>query len=139
MLAYGVEKWSHFSEIATTFPDPLGIGSRFTLVLVIFAEVFCSVALIIGCLSRAALMVLIINMMVAAFIVHHGSPFATKELAIIYLFVYIILFIWGAGRYSLDGMIGELIRENEAQHEQLQQTHLSTPPDTSGINHIDTQ
>lgn len=130
MLAHGVEKWSHFREIAATFPDPLGIGSSLTLVLAIFAEVFCSVALIVGCLSRIALAVLIINMMVAAFVVHHGSPFAGKELALIYLFVFTLLFIWGAGRYSIDGMIGNLIRENESHQELSHHTPSQTSQPT---------
>ena len=41
-------------------------------------------------------------MYVAAFISHAGDPFSRKEKAILFFLGFIIVFISGAGKYSLD-------------------------------------
>ena len=48
LLGHGWGKLTGFSEMAATFPDPIGLGSRISLGLTVFAEVFCSIALIVG-------------------------------------------------------------------------------------------
>jgi putative oxidoreductase len=70
--------------------------------LVVFAELFASILLLAGLASRMALIPLIINMLVAFFIVHAADPFANKELAFLYLIVYIALMITGPGKFSID-------------------------------------
>ena len=62
-------------------------------------------AVIAGAFFRLALLPLIFTMCVAMFVVHNGQSFAAKELAAIYLVIYVVLFIAGAGRYSLDNII----------------------------------
>ena len=42
---------------------------------------------------------------VAFVVVHRGQPFAAKELALIYLLMFLIFFRMGAGGYSLDSVI----------------------------------
>lgn len=106
MLCHGIEKWQHFSELALTFPNPLGLGSRLSLILCLFAEVVCSIGVVLGLFFRPALLVLIFNMSVAAFVTHHGAPFAAKELALIYWILYILLFAFGAGTFAVDTGIG---------------------------------
>ena len=90
-LNHGVEKWVAFDEIATSFPDPLGIGSEISLVLAIFAELFCSVAFIFGFLYRLALIPMIATMAIAFFLVHNGQPFTEKELALLYLVIFVLM------------------------------------------------
>ena len=41
-------------------------------------------------------------MFVAAFIVHFDDPFKNKELAILYLVGFLIIFLMGPGKYSID-------------------------------------
>jgi len=101
-LNHGIEKWMNFSSMVETFPDPLWLGSTISLILVIFAEVFCAFAFIFGIFFRIALIPIIISMSVAFFIVHNDLPLASKELALIYLIIFIICFISGPGRYSVD-------------------------------------
>lgn len=106
-LTHGLAKVSHFDALAQNFPDPLSIGHTLSLSLAVFAEVVCSVALILGFLHRLALIPMIFTMIVAYFVVHGNDAFATKELAFIYLSVFTMLFLVGAGRYSLDYFIGK--------------------------------
>ncbi|MBR2015285.1 MAG: DoxX family protein, partial [Alistipes sp.] len=47
----------------------------------------------------------IFSMLIAFFVVHSGEGFAAKELALIYLVMFLILFRMGAGSYSLDNVI----------------------------------
>jgi putative oxidoreductase len=89
------------------FPDPLGMGPTVSLVLAVFAELICSILIGFGFLTRLAAFPLIITMAVAAFIVHAGDPFKQKELSLMYLVLYIILFFIGSGKYSVDYFISK--------------------------------
>jgi len=101
MLTHGLAKLSNFSDLSQNF-NPIGIGGTLSLSLVIFAEVFCSIALFLGLLTRLATFPLIIAMCVAAFVTHGGQDFASKELALLYLSFYVVIFIIGPGRFSFD-------------------------------------
>lgn len=101
------DKFLGFPSLSGTFSDPLGIGSTFSLVLALFAELFCSALLVGGILTRFAAAVLAINMSVALFKVHGGdlSP-GQGEPAALYLYAYITILIAGGGRFSADGAGG---------------------------------
>lgn len=105
-LKHGIDKWSNFELLQNTFPDPLGITSRSSLVLAIFGELICSAGFIVGFLYRLAIIPMITTMIIAFFVVHQADPFATRELAFIYLIVFVILLIAGPGKYSIDYLIG---------------------------------
>lgn len=89
------------------FSDPLGMGPTVSLVLAVFAELICSILIGFGFLTRLATLPLITTMAVAAFIVHAGDPFKQKELALMYLVLYIVLFFIGSGKYSIDYFISK--------------------------------
>lgn len=101
LLSHGLPKLLSFSTNVNTFPDPLGISSKLSLILTILAEVFCSTFIILGIKVRLTVIPLIITMAVAAFIVHAGQPWKNQEMAIIYLFGYVCIFISGAGRLAI--------------------------------------
>jgi len=86
------------------FADPIGIGMTATLCLAIFAEVICAFLIVIGCLTRAATIPLIVTMLIAIFIVHINDPFSRIEFALLYLAPFIALLLTGAGSYSIDAM-----------------------------------
>jgi putative oxidoreductase len=100
--AHGWPKLTRFSELQTSFPDPLGVGSLLSLVLVIFAELVCAAAVAAGLFFRLSLIPLVATMGVAAFIIHGQDPFQKQELALAYLAAYLALFVAGPGRYALD-------------------------------------
>lgn len=105
LLSHGIQKWAHFLSLSTTFPDPLGIGSVFSLSLAIFAELFCSIFFIAGFLYRLVLLPMIATMAIAFIFVHSGSVANGGELAFIYLAMFVLLYIAGPGRYSFDRVI----------------------------------
>jgi putative oxidoreductase len=106
IMGHGWGKLIHFAEKASVFPDPLGLGSTISLSLAIFAEVFCSIAIILGFATRLAVIPLIIMMSVATFIFHADDPWQKKEFALLYLVPFLTLLFTGAGRYSLDTIRG---------------------------------
>lgn len=102
MLTHGWAKLTGFSEMSAQFPDPIGVGSTLSLALIIGAEFFASLFIILGLFTRLAAVPIVIAMSVAAFVIHSADPFNVKELALLYLVVYIFILMAGAGRYSLD-------------------------------------
>lgn len=104
-LGHGWGKLAGFADRASQFSDPLGVGSTISLALVVFAEFFCSLALILGLATRAAVIPLIFAMLVAAFVVHIDDPWKKQEFALIYLVPYLTLLCTGAGKYSLDQVL----------------------------------
>ncbi len=101
-FAHGLGKFQSFGEKSSMFPDPLGVGSPLSMGMAIGAEVFCSLAIILGLATRAAALPLIVTMLVAAFIIHGDDPWAKKEFALMHLLPYLVLLFTGAGAYSLD-------------------------------------
>lgn len=101
MLTHGIPKFLNLVEGSTQFADPLGIGQTLSLILTVFAEFLCSVLLILGIGTRLAALPLIATMVVAAFYVHGTDPFQQKEMALLYLIVYITILVFGGGKFEL--------------------------------------
>ena len=101
MLAHGIPKMiTLFSGGAVQFPSVFGLSPELSLGLAVFAEVACSVLILVGLGTRFAVIPLAITMMVAAFSIHAADTFAKKELALHYLVAYAVLFFTGSGKYS---------------------------------------
>jgi len=102
MLPHGWSKLQRLNDKPVDFYNFLGMGSDMSLLLIVIAEFFCSLALILGIGTRAILIPLMIGMAVVAFMVHGADSFSEKEHALLYLVPYVVLFITGPGKYSMD-------------------------------------
>lgn len=111
LLSHGMAKWANFDTLSEHFPPILGMDSRLALVLAIFAEVICSAGFIVGAFYRLALIPMTFTMAMAAFVAHHGDPFAVKELAVMYMAVFVLMFFAGPGGFSLDRLIAGRINQ----------------------------
>ncbi|WP_294821742.1 DoxX family protein [uncultured Flavobacterium sp.] len=110
MMVHGLQKLTMLLDGGKIqFPDPLGIGPVASLVLAVFAEVVCSFLIIIGVATRFCCIPLIVTMLVALFNVHASDPLEVKELSILYLLIFVVFFVTGAGKFSVD----HLIRKNK--------------------------
>ncbi|HSN61435.1 MAG TPA: DoxX family protein [Ferruginibacter sp.] len=107
MMNHGYDKLVHFAQYKGKFMNFLGIGSAASLSLVIFAEFFCALFLIIGLFTRLATIPLIVVMCVALFKSHNADFFGEGEKAALYLAAYLTLLFVGPGRVSVDGMVGK--------------------------------
>jgi putative oxidoreductase len=104
------------------FADPIGIGTGASLVLVMLAEFFGALAVIVGLATRFSAAAIAFSMLVAAFLVHGSDPWtmeeaakrmmageakslASKEPALLYAIANLALVLTGAGRISLDAAL----------------------------------
>jgi len=105
------------------FADPIGLGPAASLVLMVLAEFVCALLVMGGLLTRLAAVPIVIGMSTAAFVVHAGDPWtmgraaelfkageaeswASKEPALLYWIAFLTLIFTGAGRFSLDAVLG---------------------------------
>lgn len=102
LLTHGIPKLQMLFADTISFPDPLGIGALFSLILVLLAEVVAPIFIIIGYRTKIATLFPIIMMLVALLTVHLNDPFGKKETAVFYLLAFLVVFLTGPGRYSID-------------------------------------
>ncbi len=120
MLTHGIPKMGKFAESPVQFMDIFGMGAPFSLGLTVFAEVFCSALVLLGLGTRLAVVPLSITMLIAVLHVHAGDPFAKQELGLHFLLVYVVLFILGSGKYSIDGLLANKTKQDLENKSALQ-------------------
>lgn len=108
LVLHGWDKLAGFKQMASSFQDPLGIGSTTSAALAVFGEVGCSILLILGLFTRFAALGGAITMGVAFFIVHKAKLTGSNsgEMSFLYLAGYITVLLAGSGRHALDGKGG---------------------------------
>jgi len=105
MMNYGWDKLMNFTEKAAYWPDPFHVGGSASLALTIFGELISPFFITLGLFTRIALIPAIINMIMAIAIGHVGQPLDAREHALSFLIPYLVLFLTGSGRYSLDSFV----------------------------------
>ena len=105
LIGHGLDKISHFRELSVNFYDPLRVGHRNSLILVILAELFCSMFLVLGLFTRIAAFIILFNFSIVVFIFNSGQPLKSVELGAFYLVSVFTIMIVGPGRVSVDGMM----------------------------------
>lgn len=103
MLTHGIPKFDRlFGEGPVKFADPFGLGPEISLGMVLFAEVGCSLFVMLGFKTRWATLPLLFTMLMAAFYAHGNDPFSEKELSLLFFTIFLSVLISGGGRFSLD-------------------------------------
>lgn len=85
-----------------------GHGMPFPLVLAwaaTLAEFVGGGLIAIGLATRLASFFLVINLAVAAFVIHGADPLSTREFAYVYLAMSLVFLFKGAGRWSIDAAL----------------------------------
>ncbi|GAB3988569.1 DoxX family protein [Spirosoma daeguense] len=110
---HGYVKLVHFHEWKTDFTRFMGLDGSISLSLAIFAELVCSILLMLGLFTRLALLPLLVAMFVI-FQSHNWDLLGEGELATSFLIGYGAILVLGPGRYSLDWLLGaRLINHTE--------------------------
>ncbi|NJN35127.1 MAG: DoxX family protein [Saprospiraceae bacterium] len=113
MLRYGFTKFNKILTSDFGFADPIGLGEKTSLFLAVFAEFFCSILLILGLFTRAALVPLITTMLIAFFIIHKNDDFNMREHPLVFLLPYITIWLMGAGVFrSIKSFLNKKIELN---------------------------
>jgi putative oxidoreductase len=116
MAFYGYEKLIHFNEMAASDfwmknVSFLGMSSKIALGLTVFAELVCSILLILGLFTRISLFFLLfcmgwIFLVIFPFsILDKGDNGYQFNDAFVYFMIYLGLFFTGPGKYSLDAKL----------------------------------
>lgn len=107
MLNHGFGKLKNFEATAAKMMNFMGIGQTASAALVVFAEFFCAILVMIGLLTRLACIPLIVTMAVALFMAENGDFFGKGEVAALYLVSFLVLLFVGPGRISADSLISK--------------------------------
>ena len=101
LITHGWQKLTHFEATTQQFAS---MGGASVAALVVFAEFFCALGVVVGLLYRLALIPVIITMFVAFFIAHGArlTGEGNGELSFLYLVVFVALMATGSGKYALD-------------------------------------
>jgi len=110
---HGLDKMTNFSVLSDNYPSVLGLGSYTTLMVTIFCEFACSMFLMAGLMTRIVLIPMALAMAVAFFDIHDGMM-PEGELSLIFMIVFIILFMTGPGKYSIDWLIDRRVKKDKA-------------------------
>lgn len=111
---HGLDKMTNFNALSESYPSVLGLGSYTTLMITVFCEFACSLFLMAGLVTRIVLIPMMVSMAVAFFDIHDGMM-PEGELALIYMIVFIVLFMTGPGRYSVDYLIDKKVRKDDEE------------------------
>ena len=105
LIAHGYPKFTKFQELSESFSDPLGMGSKWSLISALGAEMGCAALLVLGLATRVVSIPLAFTMGVALLVIHGDDPWEKKELAAAYFAVFTALVFTGGGVFSLDHLI----------------------------------
>ncbi|WP_080240469.1 DoxX family protein [Spirosoma rigui] len=113
---HGYVKLMHFHEWKTDFTSFMGLDGSLSLALAIFAELVCSIMLVLGLFTRLALVPLLITMVVI-FQAHKWDLLGEGELATSFLIGYLAILAAGPGRYSLDSLLEKRLKNKGGRHQ----------------------
>lgn len=108
MVHGGYYKLTHIDEILNRgFMSFIGLSPKISLYLLIFAEFFCAGLVVIGLFTRLATIPLIISGFVALIKAHDSDVFGAGQPITLYIIAWIVILLLGAGKISVDGMVGK--------------------------------
>lgn len=106
MIPHGLKKIDKLNNPISelTFTDPLGVGSKNSLIAAAVVELLFPVLVMLGAKVRITTLPLIATMIIAAFVVHQGDSISDREPALLFLFGYVAIWFLGAGKYSVKSL-----------------------------------
>jgi putative oxidoreductase len=107
IIPHGYSKLVHFAEKKDSFMNFMGMGSALSFSLVIFAEFFCGMFIVLGLFTRLAVLPLVISMSVVVFKANHGDIFGKGEEGALFLTCFLAILLCGPGKASADGLINK--------------------------------
>jgi len=102
---HGWDKLYHFSSKAGGFPDPLGMGSKYSLVVAIVGEFAGAILMAAGFLGRLGAFLLSFAAGLTLFSFLRSSPWHEREPWALYFAASLAILLLGCGRYSLDTFV----------------------------------
>jgi len=116
-MIYASKKIDAFDKYLALFSDKLDLPfPLLNVYLVIGVESIGGLLLILGLLTRVAIIPLIITMVTAFFLINLGNGFAASnfgiEVPLAYISIMILLFAYGPGKFSIDGKFSNTCKKD---------------------------
>jgi putative oxidoreductase len=108
---HGVDKVRHYSQLANSIPDPLGMGHRHSLMLAVAAEFVGGILVALGLAGRLAALLLAFSMGLTLFSGEAGLPWHQREATVLYLTASLAILMLGCGRWALDAVVWKRFRK----------------------------
>lgn len=102
MLTHGIAKIEQFDTLKSTFPATMGMSSELSLILIILVEVGCSSLVLLGFMTRLAVLPLMFSMIIAAFLPFLRLACRRQNYRCFIWEFYTFILLAGPGRYSAD-------------------------------------
>ena len=102
---HGMERARHYSDRVFSFPDPLHMGHRYSLLLAVAAELVAGILITIGLVGRLAALLLAFSLGLAVFTGEAGASWRQREVATLYLTATLAILLLGCGRWALDAVV----------------------------------
>jgi len=111
MMIHGFSKLeSLLSDEKIEFYNFRGLGDEASLILAVIGELLAPLMILFGIQTRLAAFVAAATMAVAAFGAHSGDPLEDREHSLLYLVVFLAVFLYGSGKWSIDAYLSKRIR-----------------------------
>ena len=111
MMIHGFSKLeSLLNDEKIEFYNFMGLGDEASLILAVIGELLAPLMMMFGIQTRLAAFVAAATMAVAAFGAHSGDPLEDREHSLLYLVVFLAVFLYGSGRWSIDAYLSKRIR-----------------------------
>ena len=110
-LLHGVDRVRNYSQLANSIPDPLGMGRRHSLMLVVAAEFVGGILVTLGLAGRLAALLLAFSLSLTLFSGEAGLPWRQREATVLYLTASLAILMLGCGRWALDAVVWKRFRK----------------------------
>ena len=111
-LLHGVDRVRNYSQLANSIPDPLGMGRRHSLMLVVAAEFVGGILVTLGLAGRLAALLLAFSLSLTLFSGEAGLPWRQREATVLYLTASLAILLLGCGRWALDAVVWKRFRKS---------------------------
>ncbi len=108
---HGMERARHYSSRVSSFPDPLHMGHRYSLLLAVATELVGGILITVGLAGRVAALLLAFSLGVAVFTGEAGVSWRQREVATLYSAATFAILMLGCGRWALDGVVWNRFRK----------------------------
>lgn len=109
LCIHGLPKMFNFKLELKKIEDPFGFGARRTLILTLLQEVFLSLLIIFGFLTRVSVIPMIVTLIIAAFVVHRDWSIEKRQFILLYIVGFATLLFCGPGEISLDAPVSNFL------------------------------
>jgi putative oxidoreductase len=108
---HGWDKLQHFGTKAATYPDPIGMGPKYSLMLMVAGEFFGAILMATGLLGRIGAFLVALTTGLMLFSIMHGTAWKDREVWELYFAASTTILLLGCGRFSLDTVVWKRFRK----------------------------